>query len=281
MFYKLLLLFFSSEISKGIYKYTCDMQFKIFISINSFTQIGYYHHHQERIIGGNIQSITNYPYQISLRAYGKHFCGGAIIKKDTIITAAHCLKNINYSSEALTIQLGSTNLNNNGEIIPVAAVIPHPLFNPFNDDNDIAVVFLEKPLQYSNKVQPVKLPKADLQIIENTTAIVSGWGSRLRVNNYNDLSNILLAAKVKVYSRKRCLEDYPYDAITESMMCAGADDGSVDSCQGDSGGPLITADNGILIGIVSWGYSCGLPHLPGVYTNVAVMRRFIQFVVNT
>lgn len=89
-------------------------------------------------------------------------------------------------------------------------------------------------------------------------------------------SEVLLAAEVKVYSRKRCLEDFPYDTITESMMCAGVEDGSVDSCQGDSGGPLVA--DGVLIGVVSWGYSCGLPHRPGVYTNVAVVRRFIRFI---
>ena len=52
-------------------------------------------------------------------------------------------------------------------------------------------------------------------------------------------------------------------------------------CSGDSGGPLIipksdTDDTAVLIGIVSFGYRCGLSDAPGVYTRVTEYISWIQ-----
>lgn len=59
------------------------------------------------------------------------------------------------------------------------------------------------------------------------------------------------------------------------MICAGNYTyGSVDSCQGDSGGPLVC--NGKLTGVISWGFECGLPKLPGVYTDVYYYSDWIK-----
>lgn len=57
------------------------------------------------------------------------------------------------------------------------------------------------------------------------------------------------------------------------MICAA--DRNKDSCQGDSGGPLITPD-GVQVGVVSWGSGCADPDYPGVYSNVAAVRDWIE-----
>jgi len=46
-----------------------------------------------QIVGGVDAPDGLYPYQASLRRSNdkKHFCGGAVISKNHIITAAHCL----------------------------------------------------------------------------------------------------------------------------------------------------------------------------------------------
>jgi len=64
------------------------------------------------------------------------------------------------------------------------------------------------------------------------------------------------------------------------MFCAGdLDYGGLDSCQGDSGGPatVVIEDKHTLIGVTSWGYGCGLPNKPGVYTHVS---KFVSWIRN-
>ena len=60
------------------------------------------------------------------------------------------------------------------------------------------------------------------------------------------------------------------------MMCAGGIGGE-DSCQGDSGGPAVSfltlpgagEVRATVLGLTSWGYGCGRPNKPGVYTRVS------------
>lgn len=81
---------------------------------------------------------------------------------------------------------------------------------------------------------------------------------------------------VPIIDRNLCKNTYEgVGTITPRMICAGdITEGGKDSCQGDSGGPL--TNNGILYGIVSWGYGCAKPRYPGVYTNVATVRSWIK-----
>lgn len=61
-------------------------------------------------------------------------------------------------------------------------------------------------------------------------------------------------------------------------ICAGLTDGGNDFCDGDTGGALVCNDR--QVGIASWGYGCGLPNLPGVYTSIPAFRAWIREVTN-
>ena len=44
-----------------------------------------------RIIGGSDAAEGQFPYQVSLKLYGRHICGGSVIAANWVITAAHCV----------------------------------------------------------------------------------------------------------------------------------------------------------------------------------------------
>ena len=68
--------------------------------------------------------------------------------------------------------------------------------------------------------------------------------------------------------------------VDDTLMCTGLIEGGRDACKGDSGGALLTQeeDSGrwLEVGIISAGYKCGLPRVPGIYSRVATFSRWVQ-----
>ncbi|XP_015608826.1 trypsin-1, partial [Cephus cinctus] len=223
-----------------------------------------------RIVGGEPTIIENFPHQVSVRINGRHVCGGSIIGKQWIVTAAHCV----YGSSVTktSIKAGISNLIENGTVINAVNIITHEKYDPITTDNDIAVIELEYPLDYDRYVSPVNLPSSDEKYFSGQLATITGWG---RFRYIGTLSLQLRRVDVPLVERALCEKLYSDYLISEGMLCAGyVPTGGKDGCQGDSGGPMII--NRKLVGIVSWGVGCAAPNRPGVYTRVTLFRNWIK-----
>ena len=44
-----------------------------------------------RIVGGVDATDAQFPHQISLRFLGSYICGGSIVSRNYVLTAAHCV----------------------------------------------------------------------------------------------------------------------------------------------------------------------------------------------
>merc|ERR1712024_380179 len=117
-----------------------------------------------------------------------------------------------------------------------------------------------QPVSFSSSVSPACLPGSTSQDYAGQEAIVSGWGT---LSSGGNQPTVLHDVTVTVQANSDCNDAYG-NSITSNMICAAAP--GKDSCQGDSGGPLVT--DGVVIGVVSWGYGCAQPNAPGVYARV-------------
>lgn len=219
-----------------------------------------------RIIGGESTTIQQFPYQVSLRHNGFHFCGGSIYKSNIIITAAHCVKGEDVTR--LTVVAGTSYTSQGGIELPVQNYTFHSKFSLLTCDYDVAVLLLQGEFSFSESIQPIEMTSSVSASRAGTSVTISGWGY-LQEHGYP--SDVLQYVVVNTISEAECVDAYPR-LFTDRMICARAK--NKDACNGDSGGPMVVA--GRLAGIVSWGNGCADPKYPGVYSNVAILRSWIE-----
>ncbi|GJQ88432.1 hypothetical protein Trydic_g10012, partial [Trypoxylus dichotomus] len=231
-----------------------------------------------RIIGGRSVSILNYPYQVSVRYNRNHYCGGSIIGKHWILTAAHCFEDEEDLSK-FAVRVGSSYRSSGGKIHQINSndIFVHDDYLSNSTDNDAALIYVDDSLLSDDvPTRAVALPKPNEEFPPGVLAKASGWG-RTIATEYEKPEQ-LRAVELPLVSRSECQDIYWNDTISKSMICAGYVEGGKDACQGDSGGPLVM--NSIQIGIVSWGEGCADVGFVGVYTNVAKIREWIRKVTN-
>merc|ERR1712227_316925 len=222
------------------------------------------------IVGGREAIPHSLPWQVGLQYYtGAPFCGGTIINKYWIVTAAHCISfqpgPVNIYNKY--IRVGAHYSKTGGVKHKIAKAIVHEKYNKKDksDHNDIALIKVAgSGIKLSTHAMPACLPPRGYKWPSSTKFIVSGWG-RLKSDEKTSPSK-LQQVEVPLYPHSKC-----YGGKLKKVVCAGLEKGGKDSCQGDSGGPLVAKYHGkwTLAGVVSWGRGCAGAKKPGVYTDVA------------
>ncbi|KAM9309240.1 trypsin-1-like [Pholidichthys leucotaenia] len=218
----------------------------------------------DKIVGGFECTPHSEAHQVSLNS-GYHFCGGSLVSDEWVVSAAHCYKS------RVQVRLGEHDIGvNEGteQFIYSSRVIRHPNYNSWNIDNDIMLIKLSQRVTLNSYVQPVALPRSCAPA--GTMCRVSGWGNTMSSTADEDRLQCL---DIPILSDSDCHNSYP-GMIYDSMFCAGYLEGGKDSCQGDSGGPVVC--NGVLQGVVSWGYGCAEKDHPGVYAKVCIFSDWLE-----
>ncbi|TFJ97252.1 glutamate decarboxylase 2-like [Platysternon megacephalum] len=171
-----------------------------------------------------------------------------------------------------------SHLSDLGQIRSVHRVVLHQEYNPRKETNDIALIQLDRPVTFDDLTQPACLPSALMAVTTFSPCYISGWGTTAQ--NTVDTADILQEAKVQLIDTVTCNSSRWYNgAIASNNLCAGYEQGGIDSCQGDSGGPLMCKDEVTsryyVIGITSWGQDCAQAYKLGLFTSTQPFLEWI------
>ncbi|GCB71503.1 hypothetical protein scyTo_0008854 [Scyliorhinus torazame] len=255
-----------------------SLQYTLLISsiVVSLTPV----YHGVEIIGGHKVKLHSKPYMASMQAYNnktkryEHKCGGALIRRKWVLTAAHC-----EMTGPIQLVFGAQSLSQNEKSqqrILIKKQHPHPGFNRKTPENDIMLLELSSEAKINKDVKPLNLPKdkgADVK--PRTRCTVAGWG--VETKNSKSPSDTLQEVKLYVIDRKTCNSKAYYNhkpVVTKDMICVGDSKGRKDACKGDSGGPLICRNK--YKGIVSYGRGCADPKKPGIYTLIS--KKYLSWI---
>ena len=233
-----------------------------------------------RIVGGEATEENEYPWQVALvgRRQNVPFCGGTLISREWVMTAAHCTAGASDGAIQVLLEKHFTSSGDDDQIRrDVIQIANHPDYNRTTFTHDFSLLQLSAPVDFSDEVAPACLPTGGDFV--NVSAVVSGWGTTASGGSQpSELHDVT----VETLSNDRCNE-LLFNLVDGSMICAGVDGGGKDSCQGDSGGPLVTDVGGRynLIGVVSWGFDCGDPRYPGVYSRITAVSDWIDETIGT
>ncbi|XP_061496239.1 acrosin-like [Rhineura floridana] len=230
-----------------------------------------------RIIGGTDALPGTWPWLVSIQVPThegyRHTCGGSLISSRWVVTAAHCFLNKRFLDHWKLV-LGAAQLSQPSPDVQertIKDLVVHPQYVQRINLNDIALMELSEPVNCTDYIQPACLPDVNLAVSSLTHCFVSGWGVT-DVSKPGVTSDILQEAKVNLIPSDTCnSSSWYYKRIHYNNLCAGHEQGGIDSCQGDSGGPLMCRESRSerfwVVGVTSWGTGCARAQKPGIYTS--------------
>ncbi|KAH0594569.1 hypothetical protein MHUMG1_07920 [Metarhizium humberi] len=233
----------------------------------------------KRIIGGTDAEIGVFTSMVSIQM-GNDLCGGTLLSKYTVLTAAHCL---GAASKYTVVKAGVADNKKDGEYSSIRGIKVHPDFNTYGHYTlgDIALVYLKEGFDLDETIAYAHLPLngSDPEIDSEPTAL--GWGIQ-DYENFKarpDPSDKMSKVDLKVYSREHCWSRLLGAGKTgaETIVCAGG--GGKNVCKHDDGGPLIDREKRV-VGIASLvikdqgGNYCNLE--PSVFTRVGSYSDWIK-----
>jgi secreted trypsin-like serine protease len=240
------------------------------------------------VIGGHNATIAEYPslaFIEGVQATAGYACTGTVVAPRVVLTAGHCVEDIESSSivepSLIAVATGVSNLQKiqPTEVSKVERVLAYPGFDPTQLHGDAGLLILTAPVS----APPIALATgADAALYEPGDELtVAGWGIDDRDTGH--APNQLQAATVPVEEASRCKEGtkrfYPFFDPNRQVCAIDAPHFHITTCHGDSGGPAIatrTDGTPVEVGVTSLGDGSCNPASPAVFTRTDQISSWVQ-----
>lgn len=194
------------------------------------------------ISDGTETSSAQWPWHVSLWKRGSsdmnYICGGSILNKKWIISAAHCMfsggQPINENT--LIIRIGSEKkLSAAYKQFTVQTLIIHENYDVETFENDVAMIKLKEILVFSGNFKAICYSQLG-EIPEAAVGTAVGYGSTDKMRDHSD---ILRQVEIPIVDKEECLDsdmEFYRKYLFPGNFCAGEIGVLKGVCSGDSGG---------------------------------------------
>ncbi|XP_027652077.1 granzyme M isoform X4 [Falco peregrinus] len=170
---------------------------------------------QPSVIGGHEARPHSRPYMVSIQFGGVHACGGALLHKRWVLTAAHCFPQPMRASGTVVVGLHRLQeLGVDTQTFPIRMACPHPGYDRQTMENDLLLLQLEGKVALSRTRRVIGL--LGQEPVGGAACSLAGWGRRGR----RGLSPTLQELEVTVLDTQMCNNSRFWDGgISPTMIC--------------------------------------------------------------